>query len=143
MGKQAAEDAEVADGEDVDVDHMAQTMNNCNQNGSRSRAQGGNPAARASDTVLFHRSWDTFTSRMPTCKNDGSHGHQAMEVDGRVEGDVSVEEGLAAQRDEVAAHGEEHVGVQEGDGGRRAAGNDDAHHRSLGDARGSGLQAVI
>ena len=41
-----------------------------------------------------------------------------MEVDGGIKGDVSVEESLSAQRDEVATHGEEHVGKQEGDGGR-------------------------
>ena len=40
-----------------------------------------------------------------------------MEVDGGVEGDVSVEEGLPAQCDEVPTHGEEDVGKQEGDGG--------------------------
>lgn len=51
-----------------------------------------------------------------------------MEVNGGVKGDVSVEEGLSAQGDEVAAHGEEHVGKQEGDGGRRAARDGDAHH---------------
>lgn len=51
-----------------------------------------------------------------------------MEIDGGVERDVSVEECLSAQRDEVATHGEEHVGKQEGDGGGRATGDDDAHH---------------
>lgn len=51
-----------------------------------------------------------------------------MEINGGVEGDVSVEEGLTAQRDEIATHSEEHVGKQEGDGGSRATGDDNAHY---------------
>lgn len=64
---------------------------------------------------------------MKTCKDDGSHGHVAMEIDGGVKGDVSVEESLSAQCDEVSTHGEEHVGKQEGDGGRRATRDSDAN----------------
>lgn len=66
-----------------------------------------------------------------------------MEIDGCIKGDVSVEESLSAQRDEVATHGEEHVGKQEGDGGRCAAGDGDAHHRSLREACRFGLQGVV
>lgn len=66
-----------------------------------------------------------------------------MEVDGGVKGNVAVEEGLPAARDEVATHGEEHVGKQEGDGGGRAASQGDAHHRGFGEARGFGLETVI
>lgn len=51
-----------------------------------------------------------------------------MEVNGGIKGDVSVEEGLPAQRDEVTAHSEEHVRKQKGDGGCRATGDNDAHH---------------
>lgn len=50
-----------------------------------------------------------------------------MEIDGCVEGDVSVEERFSAQRDEVATHSEQHVGKQEGDAGRRASGDHDAN----------------
>lgn len=49
------------------------------------------------------------TRSAPTWQDDGGHGHETVEVNGGVEGDVSVEEGLSAQGDEVAAHGEEHV----------------------------------
>lgn len=35
----------------------------------------------------------------PTWEDDSGHGHEAVEVDGSVEGDVSVEEGLSTQRD--------------------------------------------
>lgn len=80
---------------------------------------------------------------LPTCKNDGSRGHEAMEVNGGVKGDVSVEEGLSAQRDEVATHGEEHVGKQKGDGGRRATGDDDSHHWRLRDTCRFCLQTVV
>lgn len=69
-----------------------------------------------------------ISSSLPTCKDDGSHGHEAMKIDGSVKGDVSVEEGLPEQRDEVATHSEEHVGKEKGDGGRRATGDGDAHH---------------
>lgn len=51
-----------------------------------------------------------------------------MEINRSVKGDVSVEESLSAQRDEIATHSEEQVGKQEGDGGSRAAGDSDAHH---------------
>ena len=81
--------------------------------------------------------------RSTTCHDDGCHGHEAVEVDGGVERDVAVEEGLAAQRDEVAAHGQQHVGVQEGDGGGRAARHDDPHHRRLRDAGRVHLQSVV
>lgn len=80
---------------------------------------------------------------LPTWQEDGSHGHEAVEVDGGIEGDVPVEEGLSAQRDEVTTHGEERVGKQEGDGGRWAAGDHDAHHRSLRDACRFSLQTVV
>lgn len=50
-----------------------------------------------------------------------------MEIDGGVEGDVLVEERFSAQRDEVATHGEQHVGKQEGDAGSRASGDHNAH----------------
>lgn len=66
-----------------------------------------------------------------------------MEIEGGVKRDVSVEEGLPAQRDEVATHGEEHVGKQEGDGGGRAAGEGDAHHRRFREARRLGLEPVV
>lgn len=39
-----------------------------------------------------------------------------MKVNGSVKGDVSIQEGLSAQRDEVATHGEKHVRKQKGDG---------------------------
>lgn len=58
-----------------------------------------------------------------------------MEVDGGVERNVAVEEGLAAQRDEVAAHGEEHVGEEEGDGGGGATRDGHAHQRRPGETR--------
>lgn len=66
-----------------------------------------------------------------------------MEVDGGVKGNVSVEEGLPAPCDEVATHGEEHVGKQERDGGGRAASEGDAHHRGFREARGFSLETVI
>ena len=66
-----------------------------------------------------------------------------MEVDGGVEGDVAVEEGLTQQRDQVAAHGEQHVGEQEGDGGCGAPRHDDPHHGGLRDARRVRLQSVV
>lgn len=50
-----------------------------------------------------------------------------MEVHGGVEGHVSIEEGLPQEGDEVAAHGEQDVGVHEGDAGCRAPREDDAH----------------
>lgn len=78
-------------------------------------------------------------SYLLTCKDNGGHGHEAVEVDGGVEGDVSVEEGLSAHCDEVATHSQEHVGEQEGDGGCGATGHDDAHHRGLWDSCGDGL----
>ena len=66
-----------------------------------------------------------------------------MEVDGGVEGDVAIEEGLPQQCDEVAAHGEQHVGEQEGYGGGGAPRHDDPHHRGLRDTRRVGLQSVV
>lgn len=66
-----------------------------------------------------------------------------MEIDGGVKRNVSVEEGLAAQRDEVAAHGEEHAGEQERDGGSRAAGEGHAHHRGSGEARRFSLENIV
>lgn len=35
FGEQARQDTEVAHGEDVDVDYMAQSMNNCSRHGNR------------------------------------------------------------------------------------------------------------
>lgn len=66
-----------------------------------------------------------------------------MEIDGGVKRDVSVEEGLPAQRDEVAAHGEQQVGEQEGDGGGGAAGQGHAHHRGFREARRFSLEGVV
>lgn len=66
-----------------------------------------------------------------------------MEVNGGVKGDVAVKEGFAAQRDEVAAHSEEHVGKEEGDGGGSAARDGHAHQRRLGEARRLSLEAVV
>lgn len=66
-----------------------------------------------------------------------------MEIDGSVEGDVSVEESLSAQRDEVATHGEEYVGKQKGDGGSRATGDHDAHQWSLRHACRFGLKTIV
>lgn len=66
-----------------------------------------------------------------------------MEIDGGVKGDVSVEESLSAQCDEVSTHGEEHVGKQEGDGGRRATRDSDANDWSLREACSFGLQSVV
>lgn len=57
-----------------------------------------------------------------------------MEVHGGVEGHVAVEEGLSQEGDEVAAHGEQDVGEHEGDAGRRAARQDDAHTSGVRDA---------
>lgn len=62
-----------------------------------------------------------------------------MEVNGRIKGDVSVEEGLSAESDEVATHGEKHVWEQERDGSRRAAGHNDSNHRRLWDSCGFSL----
>lgn len=39
-----------------------------------------------------------------------------MKVNGSVKGDVSIQEGLSAERDEVTTHGEKHVRKQKGDG---------------------------
>lgn len=41
-----------------------------------------------------------------------------MQVDGSVEWDVSVEKRLSAHGDQVSAHSQQHVGKQEGNGGR-------------------------
>ena len=57
-----------------------------------------------------------------------------MEVHRGVEGHVAVEEGLSQEGDEVAAHGEQDVGEHEGDAGRRAARQDDAHTGGVRDA---------
>lgn len=59
-----------------------------------------------------------------------------MEVHGSIEGNVAVEEGLPQEGDEVAAHGEQDVGEHEGDAGRRAPGQDDAHIGGFFDVRG-------
>lgn len=59
-----------------------------------------------------------------------------MEVYSGVEGDVLVEEGLSSQGDEVTAHRQQHVGVQEGDGRRRTTRRQDTHDRRLWHARG-------
>lgn len=40
-----------------------------------------------------------------------------MEINSSIEGDVVIKEGLPQDGDEVAAHGKQDVGVQEGDGG--------------------------
>lgn len=63
----------------------------------------------------------------------------AVKVDGCIEWDVSVEKSLSAHGYQVAAHCEEHVGKQEGDGGRRAARHEHAHHGGLWDAAGVSL----
>lgn len=59
-----------------------------------------------------------------------------VKVNGRIEWDVSVEESLSAHGYQVTAHGEEHVGKQEGDGGCRTARHKNAHHGGLWDATG-------
>lgn len=66
-----------------------------------------------------------------------------MEIDGGVKWNVSVEEGLPAQRDEVATHGEEHVGEQKGDCGSRAAGEGHTHHRRFREARRLSLETIV
>lgn len=66
-----------------------------------------------------------------------------MEVDGSIEGDVTIEEGLSTQCDQVAAHGEKNVGKQEGDARRWATSNDDPHHRCLGHTCGLRLHRVV
>lgn len=93
-------------------------MNNCSQDRNRNEIMCIN--------ISLH--YNSSFHHLKTCKDDGSHGHVAMEIDGGVKRDVSVEESLSAQRDEVSTHGEEHVGKQEGDGGRRATGDSDAHN---------------
>lgn len=72
----------------------------------------------------------------PACEDDGRGGDEAMEVHGSIEGNVAVEEGLPQEGDEVAAHGEQDVGEHEGDAGRRAPGQDDAHIGGFFDVRG-------
>lgn len=57
-----------------------------------------------------------------------------MEVHSGIEGNVAVEEGLPQEGDEVAAHGEQDVGKHEGDAGRCAPGQDDAHTGGISDA---------
>lgn len=68
-----------------------------------------------------------------TCEDNSCHGQAAMEVDGRVKGDVVVEDGLSTHCDEVAANGKHHVRKQEGDGGSGATGDHDAHSSGLWD----------
>lgn len=133
FGEQTRQDVEVADGEDVNVDHMAQTMNNCSENRNRSELRQRFPSLLSA----------FIPSGLQTWKDDCSHGHEAMEINGSVKWNVSIEESLSAQRDEVATDGEEHVGKQKGDGGRRTTRNDDAHHWSLRDACRFCLQTVI
>lgn len=66
-----------------------------------------------------------------------------MEINGSIKWDVSVEEGLSAQSDEVTAHGEEHVREQKGDGGSRATREGNAHHRGLREACSFSLKSVV
>lgn len=66
-----------------------------------------------------------------------------MKVNGSVKGDVSIQEGLSAERDEVATHGEKHVRKQKGDGSGRTTGHDDTHHGCLGDTCRYSLQAIV
>lgn len=65
-----------------------------------------------------------------------------MQVDGSVEGDVAVQEGFSQQRDEVSTHGEEDVGIQEGDSSRCAASDYDAHHCGFRHTGGFSLRTV-
>lgn len=98
---------------------------------------------RRSSRELARPQVSPFVPGAPTCKHDGGHGHEAMEIDGGVKWNVSVEEGLPAQRDDVATHGEEHVGEQEGDGSSGAAGEGHAHHRRLREACRLSLETVV
>ena len=78
-----------------------------------------------------------------TGQDHGRHGDPAMEVHGGIKGHVAVEEGLSQEGDEVAAHGEQDVGEHEGDTGRRAPRQDDAHKGGLCNARGWRGKGVV
>ena len=66
-----------------------------------------------------------------------------MEIDGSVEGDVTVEESLSEHGDEVPADGQQHVGEQEGDGGGRTSGHHYTHHRGLWEPGRVGLKTIV
>lgn len=66
-----------------------------------------------------------------------------MKVHSGIEGDVVVEEGLPQDCDEVAAHGEQDVGVHEGDAGGRSPGDDDPHKGGLCDSRAGGCKGIV
>jgi len=66
-----------------------------------------------------------------------------VEVHGSIKGDVVIEEGFPQDSDEVAAHGKQDVGVQEGDTGSRSPGDDDAHKGGLCDSSAGGCEGII
>lgn len=66
-----------------------------------------------------------------------------MEVHRCVEGHVAVQEGLPQEGEDVAAHGEQHVGEHEGDAGRRAPRQDDARVSGLLNVRGWGGKGIV
>lgn len=66
-----------------------------------------------------------------------------MEVDGSIKGNVSVEEGLSAQRDEVTTHGEEQERKEEGDGSSCAARDDHTDQGGLREACRLSLQTIV
>lgn len=66
-----------------------------------------------------------------------------MEVDGGIEGDVVIEEGLPQDGDEVAAHGKQDVGVHEGDGGSCSPGDDDPHEGGLCNSGAGGCKGIV
>lgn len=78
-----------------------------------------------------------------TREDDGRHGQGAVEVDGSIKRDESVEKSFPAQRDEVAAYGKQHVGKQKGDASCRATSHDDAHHCGPRYTCRFGLQTII
>ena len=54
FGEQTRQDAEVADGKYVDVDHMAQTMSNCRKNTEKSKQS-------MKETEAFNISFSVFS----------------------------------------------------------------------------------
>lgn len=66
-----------------------------------------------------------------------------MEVDGGIEGDVVIEEGLPQDGDEVAAHGKQDVGVHEGDGGSCSPRDDDPHEGGLCNSGAGGCKGIV
>ena len=66
-----------------------------------------------------------------------------MHVDGGIEGDESVEEGLPAVGDEVSAHGDEQAGIGEHHGAGRTPGHRDPVTRDTAQARVLALNRVV